>query len=280
MNIFEAVEFGKNQLFEKNIANPKNETEKIIEHILEVDKIFILLNQNLEISKNQLLKLKSFISRRGSGEPLEYILEKVSFYSEQFFIKKGALIPRPETEILIDKAIEILKGFKNSKVLEIGVGSGVVSIMLAKLVPNISIVAIDISEKALKIAQQNIRLFQVADKIELIQSDLFEKVDNLNKFDLIISNPPYISKSEKGKLQKELDFEPEIALYGGTIGDEILQKLVVNFFKNHNIKYLVCEMGYDQKQMIEDFVKNRGKLDFYQDLANFDRGFILEKHLN
>ena len=209
---------------------------------------------------------------------IEYILEKVSFYSEEFFIQKGALIPRPETEILIDRAVKILKNIENPKVLEVGVGSGIISVMLAKLIPDISIIAVDISSKALEIANKNISNFGVSDNIELRESNLFKNIKRLELFDLIISNPPYISNSEKGNLQRELDYEPDVALYGGTIGDEILQNIITEFILRKDSKYLLCEMGYDQKNKIINFLRDKEvKLDFYKDLAGFDRGFTVSK---
>ena len=275
MKIFEAINFGKDSL--KNLNIGKIEIEKILIESIKKDRLYIILNQEKSISEDNLTKFKYLISRRKNGEPLEYILNRVSFYSEEFFIQKGALIPRPETELLIDKTVETLKKLKNPKVLEIGVGSGIISVMLAKLIPDIKIVAVDVSLEALNISKINIEKFGVSEKIELRQSDLFENLDKNEKFDLIVSNPPYISNSEKGKLQTELDYEPEIALYGGNIGDEILQKIVTSFLSKTETKYLICEMGYDQKEKIINFVDNKTRIEFYRDLAEFDRGFILTK---
>jgi len=274
MRIFEAIIFGQNSL--KNIKRNRVEVEKFIMKIIKKDRLFLILNQNYTLSENEISKYKEFIFRRKNREPLEYILNMVSFYSEEFFIKGGALIPRPETELLINKALDILSKLKSPKVLEIGIGSGVISTILAKNIDNILIVAVDISLEALDIAKTNIQAFEVMDKIELRESDLFENIRKDEHFDLIISNPPYISDNENGRLQKELDYEPNIALYGGDIGDEILKKIIKFFFLSKT-KYLLCEMGYDQKEKITNFVENKAILEFYKDLSELDRGFILTK---
>jgi release factor glutamine methyltransferase len=242
----------------------------IISEVLEVDRIYIILNGDRKLTETEIKRVKEFFQRREQHEPLEYILQKVSFYSEIFFIDKGALIPRPETELLIDEVLKIAKN--RDKILEIGIGSGIISIILAKKLPESKILGVDISKDALKIAEKNIKLHNITN-IELRESNLFSNVKE--KFDIIISNPPYISDSEKGKLQKELDFEPENSLYGGQFGDEVLIEIINNFFKFRTEKWLFCEIGYNQKDIIINIVKNRGKVQFYKDLSNFYRGFSL-----
>jgi len=271
MTISQAIAFGQ------NILNSRKEVETLLLYVLQKDKLFLILNQSQEVLESDFSDFQKLLFRRGKYEPIEYITNKVSFYSENFYIQEGALIPRPETEILIDKVIGVLENIENPRILEVGIGSGIISIMLAKLIPNLTIVAVDISEQALNLAQKNITKFKVSKQIELRQSNLFQNILDSEQFDLIVSNPPYIANSEKPNLQNELDFEPEIALFGGNIGDEILKKLILGFFKRDKTKFLVCEMGYDQKEKISNFVKESGKLEFYKDLANLDRGFILEK---
>ncbi len=277
ININEAINFGANEL--KNITKrARYESEILLSGAIKKDKIYIILNNSYFISESETEIFKNYIFRRKNGEPIEYIIEKVSFYSMNFYISKGALIPRPESEILVDLAFELLKNKKNANILEIGVGSGAVSIAVAIKLQNSKIVAIDISRDALKIAHKNIKIFNLEDRIELIESNLFENIKNIN-FDLIISNPPYISLNEKGKLQRELDFEPDEALYGGEVGDEVLKKIIETWFLR-NETLLLCEMGYDQKENIINLINNRAKIEFFKDLAGFDRGFILKKIFN
>ena len=283
------LEFGIKKL-KKVAERPRLEVEMILIHILAINRMQFFLNQDGLISSENQELFKNLLFRRSKNEPLEYILGKVSFYSEEFFIKNGALIPRPETELLIDEVASFIESLleknqqKKISILEIGVGSGIISVMLAKLFSqyNIEITAVDISEKALEIAKTNIEKFEVQDKINLLQSDLFENIPKELNFDILVSNPTYIADDEAKNLQKELSFEPNQALYGGNIGDEILKKIIDISFKR-KIKNIFCEMGFDQKERISKFLSENSyknyKLEFYKDLANLDRGFNL-KFLN
>jgi release factor glutamine methyltransferase len=250
------------------VLNDKKEASILLQHLLGFDQVEMILKENELLLTYQ--EYQELIQRRLSDEPIEYITNKVSFYSREFFITQGALIPRPETELLVDKALGILKNRK-FKVAEIGVGSGIISIMLALLVKDIEIVATDISQKALEVAKTNAKAFEVLDKITFIKTSYLDGVDD--NFDMIISNPPYI---EDGfKLEKPLYHEPQTALFGGKIGDEML-KDIVDIYKNRKTKYLLCEMGYDQKESMSKDLADF-KVEFYKDLAGFDRGFVAQK---
>jgi len=238
---------------------------------LDVDELWLLTNQNTKL--NDTKKLFEMVDRRTKNEPFEYIVNKVSFYSEEFYIAKGALIPRPETEILID---EVLKNVLNHNAeitfVEVGIGSGIISIMLAKKFPNAKIIAVDISSDALRIAKINVEKFKLEDRIELRLGSLLEPIDE--HIDYLVSNPPYIENGVD--LESNLDFEPQNALFGGEIGDEIINELLDDVL-NRNIKFFSCEMGYDQKGKISHYLRNKNYDDlvFYKDLADFDRGFTL-----
>jgi release factor glutamine methyltransferase len=182
------------------------------------------------------------------------------------------LIPRPETEILIDKALEVAKNFDGSlKVAEIGTGSGIISVMLATLIDDITITATDISNDAIAIAKQNAKNFNVKEKIEFIQTNYLDGIDN--EFDIIISNPPYIA--DDFELEKNLSYEPDNALFGGVVGDEMLKE-IIDIWHKRKTTYLLCEMGYDQKEPLTEYLNFKGikEYSFYKDLAGFDRGFI------
>ncbi len=219
-------------------------------------------------------KLKVLVKKRATNYPLEYIIKKASFYGETFIVNDGVLIPRPETEILVEKAEVILKSIQTPKVVEIGVGSGIVSIMLALLIKDIKIIAVDINSKALELAKQNAKKFNVEDKITFVLSDIFTEIDVKN-FDMCISNPPYIQDSFS--LPLNVKYEPSTALFGGEIGDELLKKIIDSTVKN-NIKYLYCEMGYDQKISLGKYLEkyNPKYVEFYKDYEKHDRGFCVE----
>ena len=252
---------------------PQKEIEILILHLVQKNTIWLHLNYDKECLIEK--ELKELVKKRATNYPLEYITSRASFYGEVFNVRDGVLIPRPETEILVENAETILKNIKKPRVLEIGVGSGIISTMLALLIPDIEIIAVDINDKALELAKSNAIKHNVEDKISFIKSDLFENVPN-EKFDMVISNPPYIA--DDYKLPKNVKYEPSNALFGGSIGDELLKKIIVQT-NQRNIKYLLCEMGYDQLNPLTKYIKENissyKSLDFYKDYDKFDRGFTL-----
>ena len=255
------------------VEYPSKEAIRLMMHILDVDEIWIMLHQD-EVIAN-VAKGISLAKKRAENIPLEYITKKVSFYSENFFIDYGALIPRPETELLIDEVVSTIGNLDaDINIMEVGVGSGVISIILAKKLKNANIFAVDISDDALKIAQKNIALFGMQDRIKLCKSSLLDGMPK--NIDYVVSNPPYIAYD--AKLEKNLDYEPKEALFGGDIGCEILLELLEQCFFKH-IKHVSCEMGYDQKEAVEAFVSEHNGLDvrFYKDLSHHNRGFTITK---
>jgi len=252
---------------------PQKEVEIMILHLVQKNTIWLHLNYDKECLIEK--ELEKLVKKRATNYPLEYITSRASFYGEVFNVREGVLIPRPETEILVEKAEILLKEIPKPKVLEIGVGSGIISTMLGLLIPEIEIIAVDINDKALELSKSNAKKHNVEDKISFIKSDLFENVPNEN-FDMVISNPPYIS--DDYKLPKNVKYEPSNALFGGSIGDELLKKIIVQT-NQRNIKYLLCEMGYDQLNPLTKYIKENistyKNLTFYKDYDKFDRGFTL-----
>lgn len=274
MTIKDSVRKYTNDL--KNVTHiPAKEVEILIMFLLDKNPIWLHLNYNKEFEKQK--ELEVLVKKRATNYPLEYITKKASFYGEQFIVNEGVLIPRPETEILVESAVNILKENitnETKTIVEIGTGSGIISVMLALMVENIKIIAVDINPKALDLAKQNAEKFVVLEKIDFRLSNLFENIDEEDIF-MLVSNPPYISNSYK--LPKNVEFEPKNALFGGDIGDELL-KDIIKQSNDKKIKYLLCEMGYDQKKPLEEYFKefNVEFHNFYKDYEDFDRGFILK----
>jgi release factor glutamine methyltransferase len=266
LKIKEAITLGKERLRELN--RPLLECELLLSHALKKDRIFLHLNEELEFDESEFLSL---LDRRVKREPLEYIVQSASFYSKEFFVKKGALIPRPESELLVDKTLEIIKSNSIKKICEIGIGSGALSCILA-LESDIEVVGVDISSEALEIASENVKRFGLEEKIKLKQGDMLSSIDE--DFSLIVSNPPYVSRAYR--VEKELDFEPSGALYGGEVGDEFIKKMLLEI--RHRCRFLVCEIGYDQKDSLREYIDSNslGKVEFFKDYAGFDRFFVLE----
>ena len=252
-------------------ANPARVAKALLMwHLgVKIEWIFLNLNRELEDSEGYFALAKRFANH----EPLEYITGEASFYGLTFNVKKGVLIPRPETEILVERSLEILLNLPARKgpplVAEIGTGSGIISICLA-LNSNAKIIASDISDDALNLARENAAKFGVEDRIEFVKCAYLDQI--YGQFDLLVSNPPYIAQDYE--LDKFVLNEPHEALFGGAAGDEILKNIIF-VAKNRGVKYLACEMGYDQKASLESVLELSGfEAEFYRDLAGFDRGFV------
>lgn len=231
---------------------------------LKRSREWIFLHYNDEMKFDGFFEL---INRYENGEPFEYITGICEFCGNEFDIGKGALIPRFETEILVENTINIAKRFNKVRIAEIGAGSAAIAITIALNVKNADIITTEISPDAIFWAKKNIDKFKV--NINLIQTSLLDGVDK--NFDIIVSNPPYIANDYK--LDKWVLNEPHLALFGGEIGDEILKE-IINLSKTKT-KYLICEIGYDQKESMKfELEKNDFEYEFYKDLAGFDRGFI------
>ncbi len=259
-------------LQDAGISRPAREAQLLLMDAYACDELWLMMHKNDTVKESE--KIVQNAHRRCKNEPLEYITNRVSFYSQEFFIDYGALIPRPETELLID---EVLKRIADKEevllIAEVGVGSGVISIVLAQHLPNAHFIGIDISEAALKIARENIKRFGLSERIDLRLGSLLEPV--CEKIDYLVSNPPYIA--DDAPLESNLSYEPQNALFGGSVGDELIQELLIEFL-NRGINSFSCEMGYDQEDKIRNFLKNKSyeSLEFYKDLSGFDRGFSIK----
>ena len=255
---------------EINGANPARIAKALLMSYLGVKIEWIFLNLTREFDDAD--GYFALVKRFANHEPLEYITGEAGFYGLTFNVKKGVLIPRPETEILVEKSLEVLSNLparKGPLVAEIGTGSGIISICLA-LNSNAKIIASDISDEALNLARQNAAKFGVEDKIEFVKCAYLDQI--CGRFDLLVSNPPYIARDYE--LDKFVLNEPHEALFGGAAGDEILKNIVL-LARNRGVKYLACEMGYDQRESMQNALKFNGfEAEFYKDLAGFDRGFV------
>jgi len=253
------------------VERPRREAELLLMAHLQRDQLWLITHPDAEVPNTK--RLLAWSERRVNHEPLEYITNRVSFYSQYFYSAPGALIPRPETELLIDHLLMHTRRDTTQCIVEVGVGSGVISIVLAQQLPHARIIAVDLSEEALAVAAYNIERFGLEGRIELRQSDALNAV--LEPIDLLVSNPPYIAN--KTTLEPNLDYEPSMALYGGDQGDELIVRLLCDV-KERNIGCFACEMGYDQKARIAMHAQTLGleTPQFYKDYAGFDRGFILQ----
>lgn len=254
------------------VESPRREAELLLMAYLQRDQLFFITHQDDLIDESD-PKLCDWIAKRRLNVPLEYLTNRVSFYSKEFYVDEGSLIPRPETEHLIDEILKRVDSDSEITIVEVGVGSGIISILLALHLPNARFIAVDISPRALAVARRNIATFGLEERIELREGDLLSCVDET--IDLLVSNPPYIAHD--APLESNLSYEPQNALFGGEIGDEIIRRLLDEVYAR-GITLFACEMGFDQRGKVQEYLKNFAvqSLEFYTDLASFDRGFILK----
>lgn len=278
MNIKEALEFGKKYLNEKNIDYSILKCKIILSEILGVQKEFLIIHDMQELNKNQETKYKEFLVRLADNEPIQYIINKQEFMKLNFYVDNNVLIPQPDTEILVEKIIESSKNINRKlKILDLCTGSGAIAISLAKNISNCEIYASDISKEALKIAKLNLEKNEV--QINLIESDLFDNIHEYD-FDIIVSNPPYIKSEIIDSLEEEVKKEPVLALDGGSDGLDFYRIIAVKSkdYLNEN-GILALEIGYDQKNQINEILKHEGykKIENIRDLANNDRVIICRR---
>ena len=257
---------------EHTCERPLFEAELLLAYYLGVERLYLHTHDNEEV--NDMESYQTLVARRTKHEPYEYIVGKASFYDIELEVEQGVLIPRPETEILIDKVSEIIEKEKITQIAEIGVGSGAISIVLARRFPHLKIIATDICETPIQVAGKNIRTFGLEERIELRKCNLLDDVPEA--LELVVSNPPYIAE-DFVLASNVADYEPKEALFGGKVGDELLKKIIDDVHRR-GIKYLACEMGYDQKQPLLEYVNELGVeyIEFYRDLADLNRGFYID----
>lgn len=255
---------------EKNEANA--EVKLLLEHFCNFKTIDILFGKKLDTSKLNLVREK-VLERIRTGNPVQYIIGFADFMGEKFIVNKNVLIPRDETEILVTKAIEIALKTNSKKILDIGTGSGCIACSIAKAI-NGNILGVDISKEALEVANQNAKKLILDKRVSFKESDLFSNL-NGEKFDIIVSNPPYIPPQEKAHIQKEVLKEPDLALYTkDDKGLEFYEKIIQNAPKHLNSKgYILFELGIGQSEDVKNLLVQNGfkNIEIEKDLANIDR---------
>lgn len=255
---------------EKNEANA--EVKLLLEHFCNFKTIDILFGKKLDTSKLNLVREK-VLERIRTGNPVQYIIGFADFMGEKFIVNKNVLIPRDETEILVTKAIEIALRTNSKKILDIGTGSGCIACSIAKAI-NGNILGVDISKEALEVANQNAKKLILDKRVSFKESDLFSNLSG-EKFDIIVSNPPYIPPQEKAHIQKEVLKEPDLALYTkDDKGLEFYEKIIQNAPKHLNPKgYILFELGIGQSEYVKNLLLKNGfkNIQIEKDLANIDR---------
>ena len=262
MNASELIKFGSNKLKSVKIRSHKLDTEILLSKTLGKKREDVLINLNQKINKQQILEFKAYINRRFLSEPIAYILKEKEFWSKVFNVNKSTLIPRPETELMVEQLVKIYKE-KSIFILDIGTGSGCILISLLSELTESFGIGLDISKKALLVAEQNAQKHNLERNIKFYKRS-FEQIENY-KFDLIVSNPPYIQSKELKNLNDDIKkYEPKIALDGGNDGLDVIKKVIYkakDILKLNGL--LAIEIGNEQfKKVSKILTENNFRIEY------------------
>lgn len=282
MNIAQAIKFAVNMLEDAGVASANLDTKILLEAATGKSRAQIIAHGEYELGEAEQKKFDELVALRARRIPISQVLGCKEFYGREFVVDGNVLTPRPETELMIDAAKKLFRKDENLHILDLGTGSGCILLTLLLEFPNASGIGADISKKAIAIAEKNKYILNV-EGAELICSDWLETVRNGTNFDLIVSNPPYISLQDKKDLARELDFEPDSALFAGDDGLECYRKIADEISSRHNkvnFKYLILEIGQNQEsEIIEIFEKQEIKfLEHYKDLNGIIRTLVFKKN--
>jgi release factor glutamine methyltransferase len=279
MNIENILNVGINILKKNKIANPQLDSEILLSNSIKRNKKHIILNPKEVLNPEQLGKFKSLIERRKKGEPIAYLINKKEFWKDEFFVNKDVLIPRPDSELIIEQVLKIYSKDDHLQVLDIGTGSGCILLSILKERCNFYGTGIDISKKSINVSKFNAKQLNLTNRVKFFHSS----VDNFNngKYDIIVSNPPYIEQLSLKYLEKDVvNFEPKLALSGGFDGFSKIRKVInkASILIKKNGKFIL-EIGFNQKNKVIKILKEEG---FYvnkaiKDYGNNDRCIISTK---
>ncbi|HJW39084.1 MAG TPA: peptide chain release factor N(5)-glutamine methyltransferase [Candidatus Udaeobacter sp.] len=225
MTVLEVLQATTAYFKKHNIENPRLNAEHLLAHMLRRKRIELYLEFERELTEAELAPLRELVKRRGEGEPLQHLLGNVEFCGLIFLCDKRALVPRPETEQLVELLISNFKSqISNSRMVDVGTGSGVIALSLAAKFPDVEVLAVDISDDALALAQENAARLNLADRVRFLKSNLLENVEGT--FDLVVANLPYVSKQARDTLSREVLHDPVVAVFASGCGDELIRELI------------------------------------------------------
>ncbi|MDF2545637.1 MAG: prmC [Anaerosolibacter sp.] len=248
-----------------NIMTPLLDAEVLLCHVLDMDRLFLYVHRDRELTEDQLKTYSSMVAKRLEGVPVQYIVNKQEFMSLDFYVEEGVLIPRPDTEILVESVLAWAKeqGDQHNLIIaDLGTGSGAITVSLAYYLRESFVYSVDISPKALSIGRKNAKILGVEERIGFVHGDLFEPLREKgleNCLDILVSNPPYIPKKEIDKLQTEVaKYEPKLALDGGEDGLDFYRRIIDEayvFLKNGGL--IALEVGHDQGETIKKMMEHK-----------------------
>ncbi len=282
MDIQKALLSAKLKIDKKNPSESQLDAEVLLSFVMKKPRTFLLANLEKKLSGFQANKFNKLVEKRKKGMPVAYLTNHKEFYGLDFFVDENVLIPRPDTETLIEETIKKARFLSQSQdnkksiiIADIGTGSGCIAVTLAKYLPTVKIIATDISEKALKVAQKNARYHKVLKKINFKKGNLLKPITKKNEIDIIVANLPYLNKKELVNVPKE----PKLALYGGKMGLELLDELFIQLSDLDKIPIIILEIAPNQFKAIDYFAENKLNKKMHEpvkDLAGRDRVAIVE----
>ena len=280
LSISGAIREGAQRLAEAAVTEPRREAGSLLAHVLGRDRSFIIAHADDPLTAEQREALQNLVERRTVGEPLQYIIAQQEFFKLGFEVTPDVLIPRPETELIVETALELLQNDPGPYFADIGTGSGCIAISMLNELPAARAIATDISRAALRVARRNAERHRVTDRLVLLESDGLSALDVNESFSLIASNPPYVSEDEVKSVQREVSYEPRAALAAGSDGLSVIRRLVREappFLRPGG--YFVFEIGFGQSDAVERLVdQSAWKLvEIREDLQGIPRTFVLQK---
>ncbi|MCX7694401.1 MAG: peptide chain release factor N(5)-glutamine methyltransferase [Caloramator sp.] len=279
MTILEAIRYGI-----ENISSdtPQLDAEVLLSSALGKDRVYLIIHRDDVLDSDILEKYKGYVERRKKGEPVAYIINKREFYGYEFYVEKGVLIPRPDTEILVEEVIKRSRAYKNPTIVDVGCGSGAISVTLAKEIEGSRVFALDLMDTPIKVTKINAKRLGVEDRVTVLKSDVFENLnkDLEGKVDIIVSNPPYIKDEVIPTLMIDVkDYEPYEALSGGEDGLIFYRRIAEEALKYLRKDGLIAfEIGYDQREDLFNILsKDYKDIECIKDLAGLDRVIIARR---
>jgi release factor glutamine methyltransferase len=265
--------------FQKHgIESARLSAEYLLAHVLGLSRLDLYLDFDRQLSENELAPLRELVKRRGQGEPLQHLLGTIEFCGQTFAIDKRAMVPRPETEQLVELITNCQFSIANLRIMDVGTGSGVIALSLAKQFPEAEISAVDVSEQALSLARENAARLGLTDRVRFRKTDLLD--DLPERFDLIVANLPYISMEDRQSLSREVLRDPERALFGGESGDELIRKLIEQSPSHLNpVGLIALEIGINQAEGLTEFLRQKNYHDIQskRDYSGINR-FLLARY--
>jgi release factor glutamine methyltransferase len=280
LSIANAVIEGAQRLGDAAVPEARRHAGSLLAHVLGRDRSFLTAHADEAVTEEELESFRVLIKRRGGGEPMQYITEHQEFFKLDFEVTPAVLIPRPETELIVEAGLELLRNDPKPHLADIGTGSGCLAISMLHEMSAARAVATDVSPPALEVARRNAERHGVLDRLELLESDCFSALDVFGSFSLIVSNPPYVSDDELKSLQREVNYEPREALAGGPDGLSVIRRLLSEarpFLRSGG--YFVFEIGFEEREAVEQLIDWRvwKLIEIRRDLQQIPRTFVLQR---